>query len=60
MGRATFRREIFPLRFAAVEMTEGAWQRSGQFAPGNDCMLPACIVISSGGTFRYGGKDFGL
>ena len=49
MGRATFRREISLLRFAAVEMTEGAWQRSGQFAPGNDCMLPACIVISSGG-----------
>ena len=49
MGRATFRSEISPLRFAAVEMTEGAWQRSGQFAPGNDCMLPAGIVISSGG-----------
>ena len=60
MGRATFRREISLLRFAFVEMTEGAWQRSGQFDPGNDCMLPACIVISSGGTFRYGGKDFGL
>ena len=26
----------------------------------NDCMLPAGIVISSGGTRRYGDKNFGL
>ena len=58
MGRATFQSEISPLRFAAVEMTEGAWQRSGQFAPGNDCMLPADTVISSGGTRRYGWQRF--
>mgnify|MGYP006988653939 CR=1 FL=1 len=26
----------------------------------NDCMLPTGIVISSGGTRRYGDKNFGL
>ena len=58
MEFATLRSEISPLRFATVEMT-GVGHRSGQFAPGIDCMLPAAIVISSGGTCRYGGKDLG-
>ena len=37
-----------------VEMT-GVWGSVwGNLSPGNDCMLPAGIVISSGGTRRYG------
>ena len=53
-GRATFRREISPLRFAAVEMTGVRGSVWGNLSSGNDCMLPADIVISSGGTCRYG------
>ena len=53
-GLATFQSEISPLRFASVEMT-GVWGSVwGNLSPGNDCMLPAGIVISSGGTCRYG------
>jgi hypothetical protein len=60
-GLATFRREISLLRFAAVEMTEGAWQRSGQFVPLE--MTVCCLPASSsraGETGRYGGKDLGV
>ena len=59
-GLATFRSEISPLRFASVEMTGVRGIVWGNLSPGNDCMLPAGIVISSGGTCRYGGKDLGV
>ncbi len=52
-GLATFRSEISPLHFAAVEMT-GCGASFGVICPSvNDCMLPAAIVISSGAACRY-------
>ena len=53
-GLATFRSEISPLRFAAVEMTGCGASFCSICLSGHDCMLPADIVISSGGTCRYG------
>ena len=53
-GLPTFQSEIFPLRFASVEMTGCGASFYSIFSPGNDCMLPAGIVISSGETRRYG------
>ena len=42
-----------------VEMTGVRGSVWGNLSPGNDCMLPAGIVISSGGTRRYGAKILG-
>ena len=52
-GLATFRSEISPLRFAAVEMTGRGAAFGGICLSANDCMLPAAIVISSGAACRY-------
>ena len=59
-GIATLRSEISPLRSAAVEMTEARSIVFCNLSLANDCMLPADVVISSGGKRRYGDKNFGL